>query len=332
MRRRILCGVIGWFAVIGPAFGQMSPLDQPVSVKATDSSVLQVLTNLTATYQLRFSYAPDLLPLQRKVSLQAEQQPLRVVLDKLFGGSGIRYQIIGSQVVLQAVPALSMAVAAQTGPPTSATVSGYVTDAATGEALPGAAVLVAGRPELSVSTNTYGFYSLRLPAGDLPLQVRYLGYAPLDTLLRLPQGGTLRAALRLRPLAQALNGVEVLASKATELDQVNRLSLRASELKQLPRLMGEADAVKAIQLLPGVQDGREGSSDLIVRGGGPDQNLVLLDGVPVYNIGHLLGLFSVFNPDAIKNVDVLKGGFRRWSIFSLRKATTRNSPARGPWG
>jgi hypothetical protein len=302
MRRHLLGAVIGWIAVIFSALGQHSPLDQRVSVTATNTSVQQVLTDLTATYQLRFSYAPDLLPLQRKVSLQANQQPLRQVLDQLFRGAGIRYQVIGSQVVLQFAPQASA------NEKKELTISGHVTDKTSGEALIGASVLLAGQLTSGVNANTYGFYSLRRPTGPVQLQVRYLGYAPLDVPLGTAQRDTV-IALQLQPLARELAEVQVIGEQITDLEQANRLSLRGVELKQLPRLMGEADAVKALQLLPGVQAGREGSSDLSVRGGGLDQNLVLLDGVPVYNVSHLLGTFSVFNPDAVKSVDLIKGSF-----------------------
>lgn len=303
MKRHLLCGVIGWIAVIFSALGQTSPLDQRVSVKATDNSIQQVLTELASTYQLSFSYAPDLLPLQQKVRLQAEQQPLRQVLDQLFQTSGIRYRVIGPQVVLQFAP--------QSSPNKDKggfIISGHVTDNTSGEALIGASVMLAGQLASGVNANTYGFYSLRLPAGPAQLQVRYLGYAPLDVPLATIRRDTV-IVLQLQPLARELTEVQVVGEQATDLEQANRLSLRGTELKQLPRLMGEADAVKALQLLPGVQAGREGSSDLSVRGGGPEQNLVLLDGVPVYNVSHLLGTFSVFNPDAVKSVDLIKGSF-----------------------
>lgn len=190
-------------------------------------------------------------------------------------------------------------------PAARVTVSGFVQDARSGERLAGAVV---SDGITGTTTNTYGFYSLRVTGSNLQLQVRYLGYAPLI----LPAGSLTRdtlITLQLLPLANQLQEVTVAAEKVTDLQQANRLSMRSAELKQLPRLMGEADAVKALQLMPGVQAGREGSSDMHVRGGGPDQNLILLDGVPVYNVSHLLGMFAVFNPDAIKNVDLIKGGF-----------------------
>ncbi|WP_242926954.1 TonB-dependent receptor [Pontibacter vulgaris] len=185
------------------------------------------------------------------------------------------------------------------------TVSGFVQDARSGERLAGAMVSAG---VTGTTTNTYGFYSLRVPSGALQVQVRYLGYTPLSFSAPTLRRDTL-ITLQLQPLENELREVTVTAEKVTDLQQANRLSMRSAELKQLPRLMGEADAVKALQLMPGVQAGREGSSDMHVRGGGPDQNLILLDGVPVYNVSHLLGMFSVFNPDAIKNVDLVKGGF-----------------------
>ena len=188
---------------------------------------------------------------------------------------------------------------------TDLTLSGFVQDARSGERLAGALV---SSGNTGNTTNNYGFYSLTVPAGMQQLQVRYLGYAPLSLSLPSLSRDSL-VILQLQPLANELKEVNITAEKVTDLQQANRLSMRSAEIKQLPKLMGEVDAVKALQLTPGVQSGREGSSDLHVRGGGPDQNLLLLDGVPVYNVSHLLGMFSVFNPDAIKSVDLIKGGF-----------------------
>ncbi|GAB3820465.1 TonB-dependent receptor [Pontibacter rugosus] len=189
----------------------------------------------------------------------------------------------------------------------SRTISGFVQDEQSGERLAGALVSAGA---IGTSTNTYGFYSLRVPDDSpLQLQVRYIGYLPKALAVAAPLANDTTITIKLQPLANELEEVQVVAERITDLQQANRLTMRSTELKRLPRLMGEADAIKAIQLMPGVQAGREGSSDLIVRGGSPDQNLILLDGVPVYNVSHLLGMFSVFNPDAIKTVDVIKGGF-----------------------
>ncbi|WP_159439856.1 TonB-dependent receptor [Pontibacter lucknowensis] len=188
------------------------------------------------------------------------------------------------------------------------TVGGFVQDSLSGERLPGAMVRISGQ-HLATSTNAFGFFSMAVPSGAVQVEVRYLGYGTQVTHLYLR--GDTSLVVRLSPKSSQLAEVHITsgAPSHTDIRLANKITLSSREIQELPRLMGEADAVKAIQLLPGVQGGREGASDLHVRGGGPDQNLILLDGVPVYNVSHLLGLFSVFNTDAIKNVDIVKGGF-----------------------
>ncbi|MFD2514457.1 TonB-dependent receptor plug domain-containing protein [Pontibacter locisalis] len=298
MNKRILCFGICWLAIAFTVLGQANLLDQKISVKRTDTTIQLVLTELSERYNIPFSYGNDLVPLQRKINITAENQPLRQVLDKILQGTRTHYSIIGSQVILH--PARNT-----TNKNERLTISGHVIDATSGESLAGATIT---NGTLGSVSNTFGFYSLAVPPGPMQLQVRYLGYEVLRVSIPFVSKDTV-LQLQLQPLSNVIHEVNVVAEKATDLYQANRLSIRSTEIKQLPQLMGEADVIKAIQLLPGVLAGREGSSDLIVRGGSPDQNLILLDGVPVYNVSHLLGTFSVFNPDAIKNVDVIKGGF-----------------------
>lgn len=296
INKRLLCFGIGWLWLAFTALAQTSPLDQRVSVYRADATIQEVLSELSEKYNIAFSYGNDLVPLQQKVSIKAQDQSLRQVLDGLLKNTGTRYTAIGSQVILQP---------ARRTKEEWVIISGHVTDASSGENLAGATV---SNGAAGTASNVYGFYSLRVPAGPVQLQVRYLGYEPLAlSFPNINQDTTL--ALQLQPLANEMQEVSIVAEKVTDLQQANRLSMHGAAVKQLPRLMGEADAVKALQLLPGVLAGREGSSDLIVRGGSPDQNLILLDGVPVYNVSHLLGTFSIFNPDAIKTVDLIKGGF-----------------------
>ena len=193
------------------------------------------------------------------------------------------------------------------------TISGYARDAATGENLIGVAVVAPGTG-LGTSTNTYGFYSLTLPApapGDsVRLLASYLGYQRLRWAA--PGTGSRTHTFRLPPLAVELAGAEVIGSREEKIAQTTRMgtiNVPVSQIKLLPALMGETDVLKVLQLLPGVQSGGEGTSGLYVRGGSPDQNLILLDGTPVYNASHLFGFFSVFNADALNNVELIKGGF-----------------------
>lgn len=188
------------------------------------------------------------------------------------------------------------------------TVSGYVRDKATGETLIGANIYAAGMPERGTASNTYGFYSLNLPAGRHTLVCSYLGYSEWrkDTVLQ----DNMRLNISLSEGVN-LQEIEVVAGEQSdnvESTEMGTLELPMDQIAELPALFGEVDVLKAIQLLPGVLSAGEGSAGFYVRGGGPDQNLVLLDEAVVYNSGHLLGFFSVFNADAIKNTTLIKGG------------------------
>lgn len=187
------------------------------------------------------------------------------------------------------------------------TLSGYIRDAAGGEALIAATVYV---KELAIGTqtNNYGFYSLSLPAGKYTIIFSYLGFATRTDSLSLPESKTYNIDLKSNT---RLKEVEITAEKEDHnisSTEMGTMSLSAAKIKTLPVIFGETDILKAIQLLPGVQSAGEGNSGFYVRGGGPDQNLILLDDAVVYNTGHLFGFFSVFNTDAIKNVTLIKGG------------------------
>ncbi len=189
------------------------------------------------------------------------------------------------------------------------TISGYIRDAASGEPLISANVFDHLNSAGAV-TNTYGFYSLTLPADSVRLSFSYIGYDAEHLSFFLKGDTTLNVSLS---GAVVLEEVEVVATRGggriEERTQMSQAEIPVEQIKRVPALLGEVDVLKALQLLPGVQSGGEGQNGLYVRGGSPDQNLVLLDGVPVYNVSHLLGIFSVFNADAIKNVTLTKGGF-----------------------
>lgn len=187
------------------------------------------------------------------------------------------------------------------------TISGYVTDSQSGEKLISARVMEPARKEGAL-TNAYGFYSLTLDAGTVALNCSYIGFKSFNTAFELSKDTTINIDLM-------AEGVEVETVEITderdivESSQMSTIDVPVEMIKKIPSLMGEVDVIKALQLLPGVQKGSEGSTGFYVRGGGPDQNLILLDGVPVYNVSHLFGFFSVFPADAISNVSLIKGGF-----------------------
>jgi outer membrane cobalamin receptor len=186
--------------------------------------------------------------------------------------------------------------------------SGFVTDAESGETLVGANLYV---PSLQhgTTTNQHGFYSLSLPSDSVQLVVSFLGYEREVVPLRLTSDR--RLDIPLAPSTVQAGSLEVTAER-TPLQQTTRTStveITAARAKQTPTLLGETDVLKTLQLMPGVQSGNEGTSGLYVRGGTPDQNLVMLDGAPLYNVSHLFGFLSVFNPDIVQNVQLTKGGF-----------------------
>lgn len=219
----------------------------------------------------------------------------------------------------------------------SATISGHITDAATGEALIGATVYDFKSGKGAVANN-YGFYSLTLPSDSLSLRISYVGYQTQNEKRKL--GGNVVLNFELSGSA-LLEGVEVVATQndsELERSQMSTIEISLDKVKSLPVLLGERDVLKTIQLLPGVQSGMEGASGIYVRGGGPDQNLILLDGVPVYNANHLFGFFSIFNTDAINSVRLIKGGFpaeyggRLSSVIDMRMKEGNSKKIHGEGG
>jgi len=204
------------------------------------------------------------------------------------------------------------------------TVSGHIEDASNGEELIGAAVIVEELGKGAV-TNAYGFYSLSLTPGFYHLKFSYLGYELQSRAINL--NGDLILNIELREDIKELEEVTISAEgprtqiRKAEMS-VNKLQIKT--IKRIPTLLGEVDVIKAIQLLPGVQASSEGASGFSVRGGNPDQNLILLDEATVYNASHLMGFFSVFNNDAVKDVKLYKGdvpaeyGGRLSSLLDVR--------------
>ena len=188
------------------------------------------------------------------------------------------------------------------------TISGYIRDSLSRETLIGAS-LQAKEATRGVSSNQYGFFSITLPGGDYTITVSSVGYFPLEKKISLNQDLDQDFAL----LSKSSLSQEILVS-AKKRDanvtnaQMGQIDLSINRMRSVPVIFGELDPLKTLQLFPGVSNAGEGNSGLYVRGGGPDQNLILLDDAVVYNSGHLFGFFSIFNGDAIKNTTLIKGG------------------------
>ncbi|WP_282142926.1 TonB-dependent receptor [Cellulophaga baltica] len=186
--------------------------------------------------------------------------------------------------------------------------SGTISELKSNETLIGVTIAV---PQLAtgVTTNEYGFYSLSLPEGEYTLEISYLGYKTLSKTISLTQNTKLN--LQLEEAAEQLEEI-VLVENVEKTDlgtpQMSVNNLAVKTIKKIPVVLGESDVLKAIVLLPGVSNAGEGSSGFNVRGGSADQNLILLDEATIFNSSHLFGFFSVFNPDAIKDIKLFKGG------------------------
>lgn len=195
-----------------------------------------------------------------------------------------------------------------------ATVSGYITDAKTGETLISAGVVAqtgsaAGKGQVTGAvTNPYGFYTLTLPKGRHDLTASYMGYSDQSISINLQRDTTINFVMS--PDLQ-LSGATVVATKDAGIlsTKMSAIEVPVTVIQQTPTLFGEADVLKTIQLMPGVQAGTEGFSGIYVRGGGPEENLLLLDGISLYNAEHLMGIFSIFQPEAVKKVTLYKGSF-----------------------
>ncbi|RHR49991.1 TonB-dependent receptor [Parabacteroides sp. AF17-28] len=242
-----------------------------------------------------FSYESSMLKEYQKVSLTVHEESLSYCLKRLFDPLPLVYRVTGQYVILKQKPRLY-------------TISGFIRDSASYESLISATVIerVSGKGSVS---NNYGFYSITLPPGKVELSSSYVGYERYtvtfeltkDTLVDLPlkAAGTLGEVVvqGILPRSDVLNS------------RVGVVDIPVSRVKSLPALLGEADVVKTLQRLPGTTVGTEGMSGLFVRGGDGDDNLYLLDGNPIYHTNHVLGFFSAFNPDAVKNTTFYKGSF-----------------------
>lgn len=240
--------------------------------------------------------------LKHPVTIEAHQQTVSEILNKAFENEAIGFEISGKHILLQERPEL------QKPNTRKFTISGYVTDSISSETLIGANVLERHR-RAGTSTNPFGFYSITLPEGDAELLFSYLGYDTRQCRFRLQKDTLLNIRMSANNLLEEVVVLSERREAGIHSTAMGSHEIPMTQIRNTPTLMGEADLLKTIQLMPGVQAGMEGFSGLYVRGGGPDQNLILLDGIPVYNADHLLGVFSVFTPEAVKKVTLFKGSF-----------------------
>ncbi|WP_233454621.1 TonB-dependent receptor [Hymenobacter negativus] len=219
------------------------------------------------------------------------------------------------------------------------TISGTIKDAKTGEDLTGASIRIVELPGTGTAANAYGFYTLTLPAGTYTVEASFVGYAAQPRKVTLDKSQ--RLDFKLAGGGQELNEVVVTGRSSQANISKAQSGVETLDMKQIakvPVLFGEKDVIKTLTLLPGIKTAGEGSSGFSVRGGNVDQNLILLDEAPVYNASHLLGFFSTFNSDAIKDLTVYKGGMpaqyggRLSSVVDIKMKDGNNQQLHGSGG
>ena len=313
------------FGSLWPAAAQTDRLQQTVDLDARAMPLHQVLDNLQRQINLSFAYNPRKLPMRQPVTYRAIQVPLNQVLDSLGHYYGFTYRLVEQQLVL--LP---------TGKSRYITLSGYVYDRQTGEALIGALV-TADSLHYGVVSNGYGFYALQLPPGSHRLQASYVGFAAHRQSIDLTKEQHLDIHLRPDTTQLAAVLVQGMAPGNIELVQTGRVALSPATIGERPVALGETDVIKALESVPGISLQSEGSTFFYVRGGNKDQNLILIDDAPVYNPTHLLGFYSSITPDAANAIDVYKSDFplsksgRLSSVIDI-KIKEGNNRQVGGWG
>lgn len=288
-------------------------IDTPINFEIKSNSISEAITQLSEQSGVSIAFSSRFFSKKKKVSFSFKKKTISAILEHLLQETGIGFKNLNGQVILFKKPV----------PKTHKyTISGYLQNAEDGEKLIAATVYDTINKVGAIS-NDYGFYSLTVPSQKAALTFSYLGHESQTHALVLKKNETVNISLE---PSLTLSEFVVTASPtpAGETTGFSGTHLTSRTIKQITGLGGESDALGYTRSLAGVQSGADGFGGLHIRGGNLDQNLILMDGVPIYNPSHLMGIFSVFNSDAIRSASFLKGGFparyggRISSVFDCR--------------
>lgn len=283
--------------LINQADGQASLLQRTISISIGQMALKDVIEQIEKENGISFAYS-NLLDLSTEVTGNFSDEPLERVLDKLLKNNNLNYKLINKQITIFKV---------ENGKD-EFQLDGVVKDARTGEKLIGVAIFDQ-TSKTGTATNEKGYYSLNLSDGSHRIEFSYIGYKSLEKDIKIKKSTTVN--VKLSPVSKELGEVTIEAEAedhnitSTEVS-VERMTMEQIEV--IPVIMGETDIFKTLQLLPGISAISEGQSGFIVRGSGFDQNLILMDGMPIYYSSHMQGLYSVFNSDAVDAMTIYKGG------------------------
>ncbi|MFT3994488.1 MAG: TonB-dependent receptor [Dysgonomonas sp.] len=265
---------------------------QTISIQTNNAPLLGILKKIEQQTDYSFVYN-ETLNLNLKRSISITDYPLDKTLYLVFNQTNINWKIMGNHILLSQKTKQDMII-----------ISGHITDSESGETLIGGAI-VDKISQIGNISNSYGYYTLQVPRGKVKLQASYIGYNPVNLCLNQTKDTIINFELNAGELLPEV----IVTDKKQFSPSGSSFELSGSDIGSIPSVFGETDVLKSLQYIPGIQSGIEGSVGMYVRGGGTDQNLVLLDGVPVYNTGHAFGTFSIFNGDAVKKVSLHKGSF-----------------------
>jgi hypothetical protein len=323
--RNFLCiCIVGFvFCIDIQGFSQPSnpALSLPITLQTDTITLKEVIQKISSSSGIQFSYNPAVVPVDSLIKIDEKDISLKDLLDAISDRFGLDYEVVEKQIIIKK--------AGQVGPGSikeeeSVTLKGFIQDTESGENLIGATIFL---PDLKTGTisNAYGFYSITLPSGDYSLSISYIGYDEIAKNLTLRNDQTID--FHLDPSETVMEEIIVLPDQQISFintSQMSNLDISPRDLKQIPAFFGEGDVIKSLQSIPGIQLFGDGSTLFFVRGGDRDQNMILLDEAPIYNPSHLLGLFSTFIPEGVKDITIYKGdiparyGGRLSSLIDIR--------------
>lgn len=275
-----------------------------ISISIPAGPLISAVRLLELNYKIAFAYEHSALNGYEVKAMQFDHEKLEVILSQLLRGTALVFEERKESIVIKknqqaepdAIPGI--------------TINGQVEDALSKEQVIGASIAI-NEGNTGTSTNNYGFYSITLPQGKIRMRLSHIGYLTIDTVIVLSKDRNV--TFKMEPVSTPLQDVIITQQdnviRAQRISRMSQMMITLAQIQSTPKLLGESDVMKTLQLLPGVQQGSDGTAALLVRGGSPDQNLILLDGAPLYSPYHFLGIFSTFNTNAIRNVDLYKGAF-----------------------
>lgn len=289
------------------------PLEKRLTISLKAEPLKTALDKISKLSQVKFTYNEQVANSQVKISVEAKNKTLNEVLTMAFSDQPFKFKALDQEIHVQydAMKGKKPGADPAANPARNAdkySLSGTISSSKTGETLIAATIRWVGTKVASIS-NEYGFYSITLPKGTQQIEVSAIGFRSVTKSIDL--NGPMRLNLALEEDANELETVSITSTSAKrdiENPQMGMERVNLKETKNIPMVLGERDVIKTLQLLPGVKSSGEGAGGFFVRGGSADQNMILLDEAPVYGASHLLGFFSTFNSDAIKNVTLYKSG------------------------